>query len=411
MKPSAYAGGETCALPEPEQQLGLKPGFYVLGAILGLLSAISPFAIDMYLPSMPQMARDLTVSETAFQVTLVAYFASFGITQLIYGPWADSIGRRVPMLVGLAIFVAASFGAATADTLTELAVWRFIQGAGGSAAMVVPRAIVRDRYTGIEATRLVAIVMLVISTSPMLAPLVGSFVTDFFGWRGIFFSLGIAGAVGAFLLLMCLPETLEEKNKTPARVGDIWRSVRRLLKDPIYMSLVLLSGFGIGSFFVFIASAAFVYTGQFGLTPKQFSIAFAVNAIGFFSASQMAAGLAQRWSMQKVCFIGAAGFALFAALLFVLMQIGFQSLAVLTVCLFLGNAFLGLAIPTSGVLALEDNGDIAGTASSLMGTLQMMCGVVTIAVSAPFFDGTVVPLTASIAVCGVLAFLFSLRLR
>ncbi|MCT8160214.1 multidrug effflux MFS transporter [Pseudoruegeria sp. SHC-113] len=387
---------------------GNAPGFRALGAILGILAAVSPFAIDMYLPAMPQMAEGLGVSEAAFQVTLIAYFLSFGLAQLAYGPWADAAGRRLPLFTGLSIFVIASFGAASASSLESLAAWRFLQGLGGAVTMVIPRAVVRDRYTGIEATRLMAMVMLVIATSPMLAPLFGSAVDALAGWRAIFVALGLLGLLGLALVLFALPETLPPEARRPARPAVLWAGAKRLLADPVYMGLTLVGGFGIGSFFVFVSSAAFVYTGTFGLSPTEFSIAFAINAIGFFAASQLAANAAARLGMMRLCVIGVSGFFAFTALLLALTLAGQMSLLVIATCLFIANAFLGLVIPTAGVLALEQNGDIAGLASSLGGTLQMLAGSAVIAVLGPFFDGTPLPMIAGIAACGALSFVLAM---
>jgi DHA1 family bicyclomycin/chloramphenicol resistance-like MFS transporter len=262
-----------------------------LALILGLLSAVGPFAIDMYLPALPAIAADFGVTEAAVQTTLTAYFLAFGVAQLFYGPMADAMGRRPPLFLGLAIFAVGSLGAAFAGTIGSLAAWRFLQGLGGAALMVVPRAVIRDRHTGTEATKLMAMIMLVISISPMLAPLAGSGVIAVTGWRAIFFALLLAAVLSVALLTFGLEETLPPENRRKPSLSQMLSAARRLLTDPVFMALTFVGGFGMASFFVFIASASFVYTQQFGLTPTGFSIAFAVNAIGFFSSSQAAAPL------------------------------------------------------------------------------------------------------------------------
>ena len=256
-----------------------------LALILGLLSAVGPFAIDMYLPALPRIAEALSANEAAVQITLTTYFIGFGLAQLIYGPMADALGRKAPLLLGLAIFAIGSVGAAQAGTIASLATWRAIQGLGGAALMVVPRAIIRDRYTGNEATQLMAMIMLVISISPMLAPLAGSAVIAVADWRTIFYVLLATSILSILLLTFALEETLAPDNRRPQRIAPLLSGAKRLLRDPYFMGLTFVGGFGMASFFVFIASASFVYTQQFGLTPTGFSIAFAVNAIGFFGAS------------------------------------------------------------------------------------------------------------------------------
>jgi len=374
-----------------------------LAVILGLLSAVGPFAIDMYLPALPTIAADLGATEAAVQVTLTAYFLAFGLAQLFYGPMADAMGRKPPLLLGLAIFAVGSLGAVFAGTITSLAAWRFIQGLGGAALMVVPRAVIRDRYTGTEATKLMAMIMMVISVSPMLAPLAGSGVIALAGWRTIFAVLLVTAFGSILLLTFGLGETLAPEKRQAPRLRPMLAGAKRLLTDVPFMGLTFVGGFGMASFFVFIASASFVYTGQFGLTPTGFSIAFAVNAIGFFGASQIAAPLGNRFGIGRVVRVGVTGFGVMTILLALVALAGLASFPVIVAGLLIGNAFLGVVIPTTMVLALDDHGDIAGLASSLGGTLQMLVGGLMITLTGPFFDGTATPMLLAIALCGVIA--------
>lgn len=370
--------------------------------VLGLLSCIGPFAIDMYLPAMPLIGEDLGTSIQAMQGTIVAYFIAFGLAQLVYGPWADRSGRKPPLYAGIAVFLLGSVICTVAPTVEWLLLGRAVQGLGGAALMVVPRAIIRDMYTGPQATRLMAAVMMVISVSPMLAPLVGSGLMAVTGWRAIFGALVVAALVSLTILALFQPETLAPKDRQPLN----WRAMRRgagvLVTDPLFMGLTFLGGFGMASFFVFIASASFVYTGAFGLSPTGFSIAFAINAIGFFAASQVAGPLGMRHGAAKVMAWASAGFALVTAALFALALAGGMTLVLCVAGLFLANACLGLIIPTAMVMALDEHGDIAGLASSLGGTLQMLAGGAMIAAAGPFFDGTATPMLGAIALCGVL---------
>ena len=375
-----------------------------LAIILGLMSAVGPFAIDMYLPALPTIAADLRASDTAVQMTLTAYFLAFGVAQLIYGPMADAKGRKLPLTIGLVIFALGSAGAAFAGSVTALAGWRFVQGLGGAALMVVPRAVIRDRYTGAEATKLMAMIMLVISISPMLAPLAGSAVIALAGWREVFGVLLVVSVFSILLLTFALPETLSPADRTPARLTPILSGAKRLLKDPVFMGLTMVGGFGMASFFVFIAAASFVYTEQFGLSPTGFSICFAINAVGFFGASQAAGPLGARYGIPRLVRVGVTGFAVMTALLAAVALSGFATLYVVVGGLVLANAFLGVVIPTTMVLALDDHGDIAGIASSLGGSLQMLTGGLMIVLAGPFLDGTATPMVVTIAICGLLGF-------
>ncbi|ASM71838.1 MULTISPECIES: multidrug effflux MFS transporter [Roseobacteraceae] len=379
-----------------------------IALVLGLLVMIGPFAIDMYLPAMPDIAADFGVDEPAVQMTLTAYFLALGVAQLVYGPLSDQTGRRLPVFLGLGVFFIGSMGATLAGSVEALTGWRAVQGLGGAAMMVMPRAIVRDLHTGNEATRLMAMVMLVMSVSPMLAPLAGSFVISLGSWRTVFAVLAGAALIAAMVMGVTLGETLPPEKRTPVRVKSLMQNAGILFRDRGFMGLTMIGGFGMASFFVFIASAPFVYVQEFGLTPTQFSLAFAVNAIGFFSASQMAAPLGERLGMRPLVRFGVTGFTFCVLLLLLIVASGFQNLPVVIAGLFCANACLGVVIPTTMVLALDAHGERAGLASSLGGTLQMLAGGLMIAATGPFFDGTVLPMLAAIAICGVMAMGFAL---
>ncbi len=371
--------------------------------ILGLLSTVGPFSIDMYLPAMPAIGADLGTDVAATQTTLTAFFLAFGLAQLIYGPLADQIGRKPPILIGVTIFTLAGVGCALAPTIGWLTLFRFIQGLGAAAVMVIPRAIIRDQHTGAAATRMMALIMLVISISPMLAPLAGSGVLMLGSWRLLFWVLCGVGVLSLALTFWAQPETLAPEHRVPVNLKSLLRGAGILFRDPVFMGLTFVGGFGMASFFVFISTAAFVYTGQFGLSSVQFSLAFAVNAIGFFAASQLAAPLGERFGMVPVMRVAVIGFALAACTLLALVLAGFGSLFVIIGFLFLGNAGLGLIIPTTMVVALDEHGDIAGLASSLGGTLQMVAGGVMISLTGLFFDGTALPMVAAVALCAICA--------
>lgn len=376
--------------------------------VLGLLSAVGPFAIDMYLPAMPEIGADLGAGIPAMQGTITSYFIAFGLAQLVYGPWADQAGRKLPIYAGLVIFMIGTLICTFAPHTEALLAGRFVQGLGGAAVMVVPRAVIRDLSTGHEATRMMAAIMMVISVSPFLAPLAGAGLMAVAGWRAIFGALVIATIASLLMTRFLLAETLPPSQRQPVSVKATLAGARHLLAHKGFMALTFLGGFGMASFFVFLASASFVYAQDFGLSPTQFSLAFALNALGFFSASQIAARLGQRFGAQRVMVRATMGFAAFAIGLFCIGLLGGATLWVTMAGLFLANACLGLVIPTAMVMALEEHGPIAGLASSLGGTMQMLCGGVMIAAASPFFDGTVLPMLGAIALCAGLALILSL---
>ncbi|MET4633859.1 DHA1 family bicyclomycin/chloramphenicol resistance-like MFS transporter [Kaistia defluvii] len=372
--------------------------------VLGLLSAIGPFAIDMYLPALPAIGQDLGASTSAVQMSLMAFFISVGLGQLIYGPVADMVGRKPPLYFGLVLFALASIGCALAPNVEMLILFRFIQGLGACAGMVVPRAIVRDLHTGNEAAKLMSMLMLVFSISPILAPLAGSAVTAFASWRAIFWIVMVAAILGLVLLALALDETRPAEDRVESGVGSAIAGYWQLLRDRHFLGLVFIGAFGISSFFAYLANSSFVLIDHYGLTPTQYSLAFSVNAVSFFGFSQLNGKLGAMFGLAKVMSIAVTGFAASVVLLFLLVLAGVDGLAVIIGMLFIGNGFLGLVIPTSAVLALDEHGEIAGTASALMGTLQMVTGAVVMAVVGLFLDGTALPMIAGIAACGVIAF-------
>lgn len=382
---------------------------YARNAItLGLLAAIGPFAIDMYLPALPAIAADLGTSTAATQMTLMSFFVAFGLCQIVYGPVSDMLGRKAPLYFGLAIFTIGSVGCALAPDIEWLIVFRFVQGIGASAVMVIPRAIIRDLHTGVEATRLMALVMLVLSVSPILAPLAGSAVIVPLGWRAVFVGVTAIAILGLALVAFVLPETLPRVKRLAVTAGSVAGGFGRLLRDTRFLGLTFIGGFGMSSFFTFLASSSFIYIDHFGLTPMTYGLAFSVNAVGFIGASQFAATLGMRFGMARVVTVAVTLHALFALVLFGVTAAGVDSLAVLIVLLFASFAFLGLVIPATMVLALEEHGPIAGMASALGGTLQMVFGGLMIVAVSLFFDGTALPMTATIALCATVAFALSL---
>jgi DHA1 family bicyclomycin/chloramphenicol resistance-like MFS transporter len=376
--------------------------------ILGLMSAVGPFAIDMYLPALPTIAADLGASTSATQMTLMSFFIAFGVCQIVYGPVSDMVGRKPPLYVGLGLFMLGSVGCFFSPSIGWLIAFRFVQGIGASAMMVIPRAIIRDLHTGVEATRLMAFVMLVFSVSPILAPLTGSALIVPFGWRAVFAAVTVTALLSCVLLATALEETLAPEKRVRASVAALAEGFGRLLRHGRFLGLTFIGALGMSSFFSFLAGSSFVYIGHYGLTPTQYSLAFSVNAIGFIGASQFAAALGQRYGMHRVVLAAVSAYAFFAVVNLALALAGADSLPLLIVMFFLTFACLGLVIPSTMVLALEEHGPIAGMASALGGTLQMITGGIVIIIVSLVFDGTALPMVASIAACALGALALSI---
>ncbi|MEK9802851.1 MAG: multidrug effflux MFS transporter [Curvibacter sp.] len=384
----------------------MTSSFWRAALILGLLSAIGPFAIDMYLPALPAIGQALEAPIGAVQGSLMAFFIALGVGQLLYGPASDMLGRKPPLYFGLGLFALGSVGCALAPDIETLIALRFVQGLGACACTVVPRAIVRDLYTGHEALRLMSTLMLVFSVSPILAPLAGSLLTESLGWRSAFWFMLGAGLVGLALISLCVTETRPRSARQQSSWGGAFRGYLTLLRDRHFLGLVFIGAFGIASFFAYLANSSFVLIEHYGLSPRQYSVVFAANAASFIGMSQLTSRLGQRFGMKPMIRSATHGYAGVMALLLLCFLLGLEALPVLLALLFVGYGFLGLIIPTSAILALEDHGPMAGTASALMGTLQFATGAVVMALTGLFVDGTGLPMVAGIAGSAALVWLF-----
>jgi DHA1 family bicyclomycin/chloramphenicol resistance-like MFS transporter len=373
------------------------------GVLLGLLSVIGPFAIDMYLPTLPAIGRSLQADTASVQLSIMAFMIATAVFSLAYGPVSDMVGRKPPLYFGIVLYIVGAIGCALAQSIEWLVAFRFVQGVGACASFSLPRAIVRDNYTGAAAAQLFSLLMLVFSISPILAPSVGSLVIQFGDWRTIFYVMTGAGVVALLLAVVALKETRPKEARVESSLGAAAHGYWELIRDGRFLGLSLIGGLGISSFMGFIGSSSFVYQQHYGLSPELYSLAFSVNAVGFFGASQMTGYLVRRFGLNRVVRRAVWGFAIPMVLLFALFAAGIDSFPVLATLMFIAFAFLGLVMPTTGVLAMEEYGHIAGTASALMGTLQTVAGAVVMGVVASFFDGTAFPMVIGFAVCATLA--------
>jgi DHA1 family bicyclomycin/chloramphenicol resistance-like MFS transporter len=375
--------------------------------VLGTLSAVGPFAIDTYLPAFPAIAQDLQSNVQLVQMSLMSFFVAVALCQLVYGPAADRFGRKPPLYFGLTVFVFASIGCSFAGSAEALIAFRFLQGIGACASMVIPRAIIRDLHTGPEAARLMATSMLVFSVSPILAPLAGSFLSEFYGWRVIFWFIAFIAVIGLIIVATLLPETRVPQPDAERGAGHILGVFKSLLKDKHFLGLVFIGGLGQSSFFSYLAGSSVIFIQHYGLTPSNYSLVFASNAIAFIGSAQFNATFMRRFGAEKVVRLAIAIFCALTSLLLVLTLAGIDSPYLLWGLLFVSFGCLGLVIPSTAVLALEKHGPVAGTAAALMGTLQLSTGALMIFLVSTLADGTPLSMVLAIAFCGIVAFTLS----
>jgi DHA1 family bicyclomycin/chloramphenicol resistance-like MFS transporter len=395
----------------------MHQNFLRTALVLGLLSAVGPLGIDLYLPALPLIGQDLQASIGAVQASLMIFFIALGAGQLVYGPLSDMLGRKPPLYFGLVLFAIGSVGCAFAPNVEFLLFMRFFQGLGACACTVIPRAVVRDLYTGHEALRMMSMLILVFSVAPILAPLIGSFLIEALGWRSSFWGMLGASLLGLLLMATQLRETrplavreAERAKRETSASGNwsvVWQSYRTLLTDRHFLGVVLIGAFGISAFFTYLANSSFVLINHYGLTPRQFSIAFASNAAAFIGMSQLTSRLSQRFGLKPMVRVAAHGHAAVMLTLLLLFALGVEALPVMLVLLFIGFGFLGLIVPASAILALDSHGPIAGTASALMGTLQFGTGALMIAISGQVANGAGLPMIACIAGASAMTWLFA----
>jgi DHA1 family bicyclomycin/chloramphenicol resistance-like MFS transporter len=374
---------------------------------LGLLSAVGLFALDMYLPALPAISRDLGADSHAVQASLISFFAAMAASQIIYGPLSDMFGRKPPLYAGLALYITGGIGCALSPSIDWLVGFRFLQGMGACAGVVISRAIVRDLHTGPAAAQLMSRLMLVFSVSPILAPLAGSIVSAFGDWRLIFWVMVAAGVAGLCVALFFLEETRLPVARSESSLAGALRSYGTLLRDPYYIGLVMIASFGMSSYMIYVANSSFVLIEHYGLSPTFYSVVFSVNAVAFIGMSQLNGWLSRRIGLRRVIRGATIGYSSMMVMLAVMMSLGFDQLEVMAAFLFGGYGFLGLIVPTAAVLALEHHGRIAGTASAMMGTFQFVTAAVVVGLGGMVVDGTARPMVMIIALCSVMVLMLS----
>jgi len=370
--------------------------------VLGLLTALGPFAIDMYLPALPSIGASLGASPDAVLLSMTAFFVTFALGHLIYGPLSDMYGRKLPLYVGIILFALASIGCATAVDVHSLIVFRAIQGFGGAAGIVIARAIVRDLHSGVNEARLLSLLMLVFSVSPLLAPSIGSQIIQFASWRTVFWLVAVLAALGLAMTALVVRETRPASLRSDRSIAAVLTGCRTLLLDRKFVGMTMVGAFAIAGFFAFLGNSSFVMMGHYHLSPAAYSLVFSANAASFFFASQFTGSLAARFGLVAIVKPALIGYGLGMAIMFALAMAGVENYFLLGAFFLFSNACLGIVMPVTSVLAMSEHGEIAGTASSLLGTLQLATGAIVMAISGAIADGSIAPMIEAIAGCGLM---------
>jgi DHA1 family bicyclomycin/chloramphenicol resistance-like MFS transporter len=333
--------------------------------VIGLLSAIGAFAIDMYIPGFSAIGHDLHASPGTVQLSMTSYFAALAIGQIIYGPVSDAIGRRTPTFAGLALFIAASAAAAGAPSISTLIAARFVQGLGAASTAVIPMAIIRDLHTGPEAARLLSLAMASLSVSPILAPIFGGFLVQFGSWRLIFVVLIAIGLAVTLMVARLLPETLPPAQRTTLHPATILRTYRALITDRRFLGPVLIAGCAQSVLFVFISASPFLFVTLHHVPPTGFGVIFALHAICLIGTSQFNAPMLRAWGTRRTIGGGAICLAASAAAFAALVFGGATALWPLVLATLVMFTSLSLILAPAFLTAMEPFGETAGAAAAL----------------------------------------------
>ncbi|SHG58991.1 MFS transporter, DHA1 family, bicyclomycin/chloramphenicol resistance protein [Jatrophihabitans endophyticus] len=371
--------------------------------LLGALSAVAALTIDMYLPAMPGMARQLSTSTTAVQSTLTVFVVGLAVGQVVAGPLSDAWGRRPPLLLGLGVYLVGSLGCLVAPDIGVLVAARAVQSLGAAAATVLARAIVRDLFAGRDMARFFSTLMLVNGAAPVLAPVLGGQLLAAFDWRAVFVVLALAGAALLVAVAVLLPEPLPPHRRRPARPGAQLRTLVGLARDREYLRHVLAAGLVFACVFAYISGSSFVLQDVYGLSPRQFSLVFAANGLGIVLAGQLNGVLLGRVADERgLLRAGLIGCTL-AALGALVATLAGAPLAVLLVAVFGCVSTLGVVLADATALALADHGDDAGAAASGQGLLQFLLGGLAVSVMGLAGPHGAVPMTATMLGCAAAA--------
>jgi len=389
----------------------LRPESRATTILLAMLTGIPPFATSIFLPSMPDISRDLAASPAEVQLTITSYLVGLAVGQIFYGPVTDRYGRRPVMLVAMLIFSAATALCAAAPSIEILMAGRALQAVGGAGAIVVTRAIVRDTHDGPRAARELAVMASFMSVAPIVAPVLGGFLQTLFGWRSTFVVLLAVGLllIAAFWLL--LSETLKQRVQEPLSLGAVFSTFGVFLRSSAYLANVALGAFTFAGAYAWLSGSSFVLQDIYHYSPVQFSVVFALSSVGFLAGNALAARIVMQRGLDFTIIAGCWAIAAASLALLLAMATGYNSVPVFTALAVVYLAGQGLVMPQTMAAALMAFPRNAGAASSLAGFIQQGCGGVAAAVIGAFMGLSEWPVVWGMVSMGFLVFVLGLATR
>ncbi|GAB3038965.1 multidrug effflux MFS transporter [Parafrigoribacterium mesophilum] len=381
----------------PKQRL-----VYIL--VLGALTALGPFTVDLYLPAFPALEDDFAATTAVIQLTLTATAVGFGFGQLLVGPWSDRVGRRLPLVLATSLHVAASLGVAFAPDIVTLGVFRVLQGFGAAAGGVVAMAMVRDLFGGLPLVRMLSRLALVNGLAPILAPVIGSQLLVILDWRGIFYFLAAYGFVVVLSTFLFIVETLPPARRVDTGHATVRERYRSVLTDRTFVGVAVISAMTFSGLFAYLSSSSFLFQEIYGLNPQEFGLLFAVNSIGVVLGVQASAGLARYVGPQWILAVTTAVL-LVSALLIIVFDSAHLGLLGIVIPLWFFLTACGFGFPLVQVLALVNHPREAGTAASVLGALNFGLAGLTSPIAGLFGIHDAVPMGAVMAVTAVFSVL------
>jgi DHA1 family bicyclomycin/chloramphenicol resistance-like MFS transporter len=357
----------------------------------------------MYLPSMPLLEKVFNATTAQVQVTLVTFLLGFALGQSGYGPLTDRFGRKPPLYFSLALFVFSSLACAFSTSVTALAVFRLLQAIGACGGAVVSRAMVRDLFPPVDLRRIFSMLVLVLGVSPLISPFIGGYLLVWFGWKSIFVTQASLGAVTLVAMHFRLAESLAPENVHPLHMDHVIATYLHLLRDRTFLGASLVCGFSSAGMFAYIASAPFVFINLYKLPPQRFGWLFGFIAAGMIGASQVNGRMSHKIALWRVLRVAnlvqlGSGFAVLATA-----ATGFGGMIGIFAPVFVYMCATGFVFPNGNAIAMIRHGNMAGTASALLGTNQFVIAAATTIVLGAIDNSSAMPMAIVIAGCGVAA--------
>lgn len=381
-----------------------KRYFYLI-LILGTLTALGPFSIDMYLPGFPAIAKDLKTTVSGVGLSLSSFFIGISAGQLLYGPLLDRFGRKKPLYIGLTLYILASLGCMTVHTIDSLVALRFVQAIGSCAAAVASIAMVRDLFPVKDNAKVFSLLMLVVGVSPMIAPTVGGYVTAALGWHAIFLILAIMGALILCAVIFWLPESYQPDPTFSLKPKPIINNFLSVIREPQFYTYVFTGAIAFSGLFAYVSGSPLVFMDIFQVSEKTYGWIFALLSVGFIGSSQVNSLLLRKYKSEQIVLVALICQAITGIVFLLGTMNGVLDLGGTIALLFVFLCCLGFANPNAAALSLAPFSKQAGSASSLMGALQMGIGALASVGVSVFNAKSAVPMVAIMAGSATVALL------